>query len=144
MPEAARPIAAFDSSALKDQLRDRLLRGMRDRQRDILHSQLRGEFPSLPVKGHGRPPSRHPRDFTIAPPHAMIPARAQRLHRSFLGGEARGVTLEAVSLGIAVANLSRREDALQKAVPKALNGLPDARNFSDVDARAYDHIGRSF
>ena len=56
-----------------------------------------------------------------------------------LAGEARGITLHPIRLGIAIANLSRGKDALQKTLPEALDGLADAGNFGDVDARAYDH-----
>src|SRR5690349_21670869 len=93
------------------------------------------------MKSHRGSAARHTRDFAIAPADTVIPTRAQCLHGSLLGREARGVTLEAVGLGVAVANLPRRVDPLEKSVPKALDGLPDTRNFSDIDARAYDHAG---
>src|SRR5690242_6722604 len=113
---------------------------MRDRQRDIIHAQLRREFPSFSVKRHRGPTTRHARDLTIAPADAVIPTRSQRLHCSFFRREAGGIAFESVGLGIAITNLSRRVDALEKPVSKSLDRLPDARNFSDVDACAYDHI----
>ena len=102
---------------------------------------LAANSPALPWNDHGRTASGHAGDFAIAPAHAVIPAGAESLHGGFFGGEARGIALEAIRLGIAIANLSRSVDALQKAVPEALDGLADAGDFGDVDARAYDHSG---
>ena len=69
----------------------------------------------------------------------MIPARAQSLHGSFLGSEARGIAFEAVGLWSRSSGSLRGVNALQKALAEALDGLADARNFRDVDACAYDH-----
>ncbi|HMJ20301.1 MAG TPA: hypothetical protein VK513_00285, partial [Terriglobales bacterium] len=40
---------------------------------------------------------------------------------------------------IAVADLARGEHTLEEAVAVAGKSVGDARNFRDVDARAYDH-----
>jgi hypothetical protein len=69
----------------------------------------------------------------------MIPARAESFHSGFLGSEARGITLDAIGLGVAIANLFGCVNALEETLSEALNGLADARNFRDVDAGAYDH-----
>src|SRR5206468_11349042 len=100
---------------------------------------LCGELSRLAVKGHGGSASGQADHLAIAPPHAMIPARAQSFHGRFLGGEARGITLHAIGLGIAIPNFSGSINALQEALPETLDGLADAGNFGDVDARAYDH-----
>src|SRR5271165_372300 len=139
MPGARRPEGR--ASALENHLCDRLLHGMRQRQGGIFHSELRGELSRHAVEGDGGPASGHAGDLAIAPADAVIPARAQGLHGSFLGGEARGITFESIHLGIAVTHLAGGEDALQKTVSESLNGLADAGNFGDVDARAYDHSG---
>jgi hypothetical protein len=70
----------------------------------------------------------------------MVPSRAQSFHRGFLGGEAGGVTLHAVRLGIAVSHLSSGKNALQKARPETLNRAPDAGDFGNIDTGAYDHV----
>src|SRR5579864_945624 len=126
-------------SVLQNHLRHRLFGRVRDRQSHILDSEFHREFSSLPVECHGRTASGHTDDLAIAPPHPMIPAGAERLHGGLFGGEARGIALEPVRLRIAIAHLSRGEDALQKTLPETLNRLADAGNFGDVDARAYDH-----
>jgi hypothetical protein len=112
---------------------------MRQRQRRILRSEFRGKFRCLSVEGDRRPPARHPRYLAVSPAHAMIRSRTQRLHRRFLGRETRGITLEAIRLGIAIANLFRGKYALEKARSEAFDGLADARNLGDVNACAYDH-----
>jgi hypothetical protein len=85
------------------------------------------------------PPARHADDFAISPAHAMIPARAERLHRRFFGGEPCGITLHSIRLGIAVTALARGKDPLQKSFSEAINRLPDARDLSDIDACADNH-----
>src|SRR5208337_1411560 len=109
---------AFDlrpeSLAFQNHLRDGLLRGVR--QRDILDPELRGEFGGLAVEGHGWTPARHAGHFAIAPADAVIPTGAQRLHRGFLGRETGRIPLEAIGLGIAIADLSRGKHALQEAL----------------------------
>src|ERR1700686_3886560 len=128
-----------DGSVLQNHLGHRLLRRVRDRQSHILDSEFHREFSSPPVECHRRTASRHADYLAIAPPHSMIPAGAERLHGGLFGGEACGIALEPVRLRIAIAHLSRGEDALQKTLPEALHRMADAGNFGDVDARAYDH-----
>src|ERR1700741_815725 len=126
-------------SVLENHLRHRLFRCVRDRQSHILDSEFHCEFSSLPVECHGRTASGHADYLAIAPSHSMIPTSSERFHGGIFGGEARGIALEPVRLRIAIAHLSRGEDALQKTLPEALHRLADAGNFGDVDARAYDH-----
>src|SRR2546423_15487610 len=91
------------------------------------------------MKGHGRTPSRHSNHFTIAPAHPVIPSRAQRLHRRFLGRKSRRIPFHSIRLGIAVANLALSKDSPHKAISEAFNGVANAGNFGDVDASANDH-----
>jgi hypothetical protein len=70
----------------------------------------------------------------------MAPARAQSLHGRFLGGEACGATLFAIGLRLAIADFPCRIDALQKAVAKARDRLPGARNLRNIDTRADDYF----
>src|ERR1700676_2405849 len=130
-----------DSSVLQNHLRHRLLRRVRDRQSHILDSEFHCEFSGLPVECHSRTASRHADYLAIAPPHSMIPAGAERFHGGFFGGEACGIALEPVRLRIAIAPLSRGEDALQKTLPEALHRLADAGNFGDVDPLPTAHKG---
>src|SRR3979490_2212654 len=108
---------------------------MRQRERRILDSQSRSELRGASVKADGRASPRHAHDLTIAPADAVIPARAQRLHRGLLGGKARGVPLDPICLGITVADFSGSKNALHKAFSEALDRMADARNFGDIDAR---------
>src|SRR5712691_10224302 len=128
----------------ENDLRDGLLRGVRYRKCRILHAQLGGELARLSMKCHGGAPARQAQDFTIAPAHAVIPACAQGLHSRFFRGKAGGVALHAVCFGIAVAPFALRVDAPQKAIAKAFNRLPNARNLRDVDACANNHISPGY
>jgi hypothetical protein len=109
-------------------------------KRGILHAQPGGNLAGFSVKSDRRTSARQAHNFAIPPAHAVAPARAQSLHRRFFGGETRGVALHPVCLRVAVASFARRINALQKAVAKAFDRLPDARNLRDVDACADDHI----
>src|SRR6266852_4054857 len=91
------------------------------------------------MKAHRRTPSRHPNYFTIAPAHPVIPSRAQRLHRRFLRSKSRRIALDAICLGIAIANFALSKNSPYKAISEALNGVANAGNFGDVDASANDH-----
>src|SRR5258708_18593159 len=107
-------------SVFEDNLRDRLLGGMRQRERCILDAQPCGELRGSAVKADSRAAARHAHDLAIPPAHAVVPARAPGLHRGLLGGKARRVTLHAICLAVSVADLSPGKNALQKAVPEAL------------------------
>src|SRR5580658_3939143 len=104
-------------------LRDSLLGGVRKRQRSVLHAQPRCDLAGFSMKSHGRTSTRQARHFAILPAHAMAPARAQSLHRRFFRGEACGIALGAVDLGITVADFARCIDAMQKAIAKARDRL---------------------
>src|SRR5579864_2721360 len=134
-----RTVSRTGVSVLKNDLCDRLLLGVRNGEGHVFDAELCSEFSRLAVERHRRTPSRHTHDFTVTPPHAVVPSCTERLHRRFFRGEASGVTLDAVGLRIAVANLARGEDALEKAAAETLDRLADARNLSDVDPGANDH-----
>src|SRR5579862_120032 len=128
--------------ALQNYLRDGLFLRVRERQRSILYSQLRREFSRLAMESHGGTAPGHARDFAVAPAHAMIPSGAECFHRGFLCCESRSITLKAVRLRVAIANLPGSKNALYETVAKALDGLADAGNLGDIDACAYDHDER--
>ena len=69
----------------------------------------------------------------------MVPAGTKRFHRRFFRSETSGITLATVRFRLAVVHLSFGEYAVQKALPVTLNRIGNPRNFSNVDARAYDH-----
>src|SRR5205823_12877599 len=94
---------------------------------------------SLAVKNARRAPTRCATDFHILPAHAVVPAGAKRFHGRFFGGETRGISLSTVRFRLAVVHLSFGEYAVQKALPVTLNRIGNPRNFSNVDASAYDH-----
>src|SRR5579862_2039570 len=106
----------------------------------MLHAQASCNRGSGPVENQGGPAAGLARYFAVPPAHAMIPSGAQRLHRGFFGGVAGGITFYAIGLRLAIANLAGRVDPLQEPVAEALDGLANAGNFRDVDARANYHV----
>ena len=61
------------------------------------------------------------------------------LHRGFLGGKAPREAFRAVAMLFAVANLRRREQALEKRAAAARDGRFHAIHFGNVHAQADDH-----
>src|ERR1700689_4315978 len=86
-----------------------------------------------------RTPTWHPADFHITPGHTVVPSGANGFHGCFFGGEAGCISLCAIRLRIAIANLTLGKDAMQEALPEARNGCRDARHFRDVNSGADDH-----
>jgi hypothetical protein len=77
--------------------------------------------------------------FDTCPDNPAGGSGAQRFHRGFFGGKARGKTFGGVLFTLALPNLLLGKDASQKAIAKARDGLRDARNFTDVHSGSYDH-----
>src|ERR1051326_6374299 len=73
----------------------------------------------------------------------MAQARSNGFEAGFFGGKAGGQTLGGVGLGQAIAQLLRGEDTAKKALPKALHGGLDPRDFDDVHSCTYNHLRRS-
>src|SRR5580704_8120021 len=95
-------------------------------------TQFSRELFGLTVECDGGTASGLTAYFDVAPGDPMIPTSADGLHCGFFGGEARGITLNAVGLGFAVADLGLGKDPAQKAVAKAGDGRFDARYFRNV------------
>jgi hypothetical protein len=126
-------------SAFQDDLRDGVLFGVGKRKRNMDCAELGRELGRLAVERYGGTASGLAAHFDVAPGDPMIPTRADGLHCSFFGGEARSVTLNAVGLRFTVEDLGLGEDPMQKAVAEARDGRFDARYFRYVDASADDH-----
>ena len=78
-------------------------------ERWALHgAQSAEELRRFTVESHRRTSARYARDLNVLPGDAAAPAGADGLHGSFFGGEASGVALCLVGLGLAVADLVRR------------------------------------
>src|ERR1700676_2117105 len=124
--------------AFENDFCDGLFCGVRYRKCSISHAQLRRKLAGFSVKRDRRSTARHADNFTILPAHAVIPSRPQGFHGRFLSSETRGIALHAVGFGIAIAPFTRSINALQKALAKAFDRLPNARNLCDVNASAND------
>jgi hypothetical protein len=101
--------------------------------------QLVEELCRLVVKLNRRTASGRSPHFDIPPGHATIPARADRFHGGFFGGEASGVALCLVRLGLAITDFVGRENALQEAPPEAFDGPRDAVHLRNIDTGSDDH-----
>src|SRR3984885_103000 len=101
--------------------------------------ELGGELRGLTVECNGWAPSGLAAHFDVPPRDSVIPARTDGFHRGFFSGKARGIALDAVGLGIAVADLTLGKDPAQKAVAEASDRRFDAWHFRDIDAAADNH-----
>src|SRR5215469_16244980 len=117
---------------------------MRDRQCSILHTELCGKLARFTVKMHRRTPSRFSNNLTIAPTYTVVPSRAQCLHGSLFGCETCGIALYAIGLGIAVPHFSFGINSFQKPRPEALDRLPNAGYFGNVNSSSDDHPSASY
>lgn len=113
--------------------------GMGDRKRHPLRANLFGDLGSFSVQQQGGASSRSVSDFDAPPGNASGSARAERLHRGFLGSKPRGKTFNRVLLALAVTNLHRSKNALQKSIAEAGYGGSDPGDFADIDSDADDH-----
>src|SRR5208283_679817 len=116
-----------------------LLGGVGERESDVFGAELGCNGRRFTVKLNGRTLAFWPHHFDIAPADAVTPSRAERLHPGFLGGEARGIAFKAAGFSFAVPHFALGEDAVEKAIAKALDAFADARNFGDVNSGAEDH-----
>src|SRR5512141_270279 len=67
----------------------------------------------------------------ILPGHPAPQARANGLHRRFLGGEPGGKPFHCIGFRLAIANLAGRIHPLQKATSKTLNRASNPIHFRD-------------
>src|SRR5271167_4483979 len=114
--------------------------GVGYREVGVSRAQPAEELCRFAVESHSRASARNSHDLNVLPGDAAVPAGADGLHGSFLGGEAAGVAFRLVRLGLAVADLVRSEDALQKAPPEALNRGRDAIYLCNVNAGSDNHL----
>src|ERR1700722_1683253 len=123
----------------QNHVRQGLLGSVGQGERYVSGAQFGGDRRSLAVKLNGRALCLRTNYFYVAPAHAVAPARAERFHAGFFGGEARGIAFERGDFLFAVSNFALGENAAQKTVPETLDALTDARNFGDVHTSADNH-----
>src|SRR5512146_2514435 len=104
-----------------------------------LHTEPFCKLRGLAVKIHRGLARRQTNNLDILPRYPALPARAYGFQGRFLGSKARGEAFVLVSLGLAVTDLSRGKDAVEKARAVTLDGGLHARNFGDVYSHADDH-----
>lgn len=115
---------------------------MCERERCVLGAQLLRKLGSYPVEDQGGTPAGLSLNFNIAPADTVIPSRSQSFHASFLRGKTGREPFDVVGFGLAITDFSLGEDALQKAIAKALDGGRQAWYFDNVNPGAHDHAGK--
>src|ERR1700704_5302947 len=117
----------------------RFFGSVRNRERDVFRAELLRDGRRLTVKLNSRTLPFRAHHFDIAPPDAATPSRAQRLHPSFFGGEARGIAFKTAGFSFAVTDFALGEDPPKKAFAEPLDRFADTRNFGDVHPGADNH-----
>lgn len=130
---------AKTESAFQNHVRDRFGGGVGQGDGNPASSELLGKFGGFSVEDNRGATSGLALHLDIAPPHTAVPAGTKRLHTRFLGGKAGGEALDAIGLGLAIANFALGKNPLQKSFTKTLNGGGHTRNFDNVDPGPYDH-----
>src|SRR6202167_1142127 len=126
-------------SSFQNDMCQRLLRGVGDRERDILGAEPGCDGCGFTVKLNGRTLPFRAHDFDVAPADSATPTCAQGFHPRFFGGEAGGVTFEAARFSFAISNFAVGENAPKKTFAEAFDAFADARDFGDIDSSANDH-----
>src|SRR5208283_3012868 len=124
---------------LENDLRERLVRCMRDAHRDTLHAQRLGNFFRFALQRQCGPSTFHPHHLHVHPAHPAAPAGPQRLHGRFFHGEAPRIPFIFVLELFAVRHFVWRVHAPQKPFPLRLNHFLDALHFRHVNAQPNDH-----
>lgn len=81
-------------------------------------------------------------DLHILPGHAVAQAGSDSFHACLFGGKSGGQAFRGVGLGQAIMELRRGENTSQETLPEPLDRGLDARDFSDVNSCAYNHLAR--
>src|SRR4051794_41158565 len=111
---------------------------MCDRERRALHSQLGREFGGFPFDQKSWTPAWLASHFKILPRDSAPQSCADSFHRSFFGGKAPSVALDAVALTFAIGAFRLSEYALEESLAKALNSCAHPLYLANIHARAHD------
>src|SRR5882757_3700796 len=112
---------------------------MRNRHRNMFHSQLVRNLPRFAFQLQRRLPANLPHHFNIHPPHAAAPSRPQRLHRRFLHSKPPRVPFILILELLAVRPLFRRIQPLQKSLPLSPNRSAHPVHFRNVHSQPNNH-----
>ncbi len=124
---------------LEDDLRDGVLRGVREREVRVGGAEVLEEFARVAGESEERRARVVRGHLDVVPGEPVAPARAERLEGRLLGGEARGVVLRRVRPArVAVGALLLREDALAEA-RRAREHFTHAADFDNVYPYGDDH-----
>lgn len=141
VPADDHPARRLPGLRFENDLREGLRGGVRDAQRDVPDAEALGDLLRLAGQCQRRPPAFLAHDFHIHPSDAACPARAERLHGGFLGGEAPRVALILVLETLAIGDFCGSVNPPQKSFAAPLDGGPHAVHFSYVNTEPGDHGG---
>ena len=120
-------------------MRECLLGGVRDAQRDVFHAEVVGNFPGRAFQSDCWAPAPLAHNFHVNPAHTAAPACSQSFHRSFLRRETAGIALELILELLAIRDFLRRVNAAKESLRLRLNHRPDALYFGDINTYADNH-----
>jgi hypothetical protein len=130
---------AADVSILKNYLSQGQIAAVRDGEGNILHAEIVGDLASGSFqmqRGFAAWVACH---FNVTPADSTAPTGPKRFHGGFFGSEAGGVTLELVSVALAVGYFAGSVDALEEWRAMARDGRLDAVDFCNVQAKPDNH-----
>lgn len=121
------------SLALKNDLGEGLIGGVRDAYYDVLHIEAIGDMGGFAGELDRWAAALFAGDFDVDPADAAAPAGAERFHGGFFGREAACISLVFVLETLAVFLFLGGINAVQEGFAVALDGGLDARNFCDIN-----------
>ena len=122
----------------KNNLCQSLRLGVGNTNRYPFHAKLPGDFCGFTSQRDARPPTLLTDDLQVNPANPAPPPGPQRLHGRFLRGKAPSIAFELILESLAIFDFLRREDAIKKSLPAALNSRLYARHFGNIDTQAND------
>ena len=85
------------------------------------------------MKAQNRPAGRQIRYFKILPAHSAAPPGSNSFHARFFSREPRRIALKPIGFALDVSDLGCGEYTVDKALPVAFDGFPDAIHLREID-----------
>src|SRR5580704_7463851 len=120
-------------SALKNDLREGLIGGVRDAEYDVFHFEAIGDMGGFAGELDRWAAALFAHYFDVNPADTAAPAGAERFHGGFFRGKAACVTLVFVFKALAVFLFLGGVQAAQEGFAVALDGGFDAGNLCDIN-----------
>ena len=113
--------------------------GVGDGKGHMCDSEPLGDLRGPPVELNCGPSAWFADNFDFQPTHPVAYAGSEGFGGCLFGGETRGEALSSVALAQAIGLFRRGIDPAEESLPIAVDRLPDALNFRQINSRTNNH-----